>query len=139
MKIINSYTGCKKEDIMTMPEKELREAVVRIFSLDTELSSDRDGWQGAVLLPDDIADAFRSKFPIDESNEVDIVETSKTFAMSKFTSSYYTGAVEAYERELNKAKEAGVIFKHDRLEQFKMMLEDFKTIETELNTIKGAQ
>lgn len=82
MKIINSNTGCKKEDIMSIPEK------------------------------------------------------ANTGVLCRFSSSYYTGVVEAYERELEKAEKAGVSFRFNRLDQFKMMLEDFKAMEAELKNSK---
>lgn len=48
---------------------------------------------------------------------------------TKWNSDYYSGAIESYEKELIRAEEAGVIFRNARLEQFKMMLEDYKALE----------
>jgi hypothetical protein len=47
----------------------------------------------------------------------------------KWGSDFYTGAIEAYERETLKAEKAGISISFTRLEQFKMTLEDFKELE----------
>ena len=59
MTILSGYGGCHEEDIMNMPEKELREAVIRAFSLTAYIPG--DGWHGYFLSEDDIADAFRNR------------------------------------------------------------------------------
>lgn len=61
MKIISGYDGCKEKDIMAMPEDELRQAVIRVFSLPYREFADGDSWYGYFLLPDDIADSFRDR------------------------------------------------------------------------------
>ena len=61
MAIINGYDGCGKKDIMKMPENELREAVIRAFSVKTHKFHEGDSWLGAFVLPDEIADAFRGR------------------------------------------------------------------------------
>jgi hypothetical protein len=50
-----------KEDIMKMPEDELRKAVIRAFSVECRNFARDDSWLGSFLLPDEIADAFRGR------------------------------------------------------------------------------
>lgn len=59
--ILNSYHGCQIEDIMNMSEQELREAVIRVFSLEFDTFAPTDSWMGTFMLPDKIADAFRDR------------------------------------------------------------------------------
>ena len=61
MKIINGYHGYTKEDIMNMSEQNLREAVIRMFSVDTIEFGKDAGWMGDFLLPDELVDAFRGR------------------------------------------------------------------------------
>ena len=46
---------------MNMPEDELREAVIRAFSVECRKFARDDSWMGSFLLPDEIADAFRGR------------------------------------------------------------------------------
>jgi len=60
--ISNSYHGCSNEDIMSMPEDELRQAVIRMFSSVRCINfAKTDSWMGSFMLPDDVADAFRDR------------------------------------------------------------------------------
>lgn len=61
MTIATRYSGCMKEDIMNMPEDELRKAVIRAFSVECRNFAKNDSWMGSFLLPDEIADAFRGR------------------------------------------------------------------------------
>lgn len=61
MSIITGYYGCFKKDIMNMPEKELREAIIRAFSVKEHKFAKNDSWIGTFLLADEIADAFRGR------------------------------------------------------------------------------
>ena len=61
MNIANGYRGCSAEDIMRMPEQELREAVIRAFSVECSPSSETDSYFGTFLLSDKVADAFRGR------------------------------------------------------------------------------
>jgi hypothetical protein len=61
MTIATGYSGCMKEDIMNMPEDELRKAVIRAFSVECRNFAKNDSWMGSFLLPDEISDAFRGR------------------------------------------------------------------------------
>ena len=61
MTIATGYSGCTKDDIMNMPEDELRKAVIRAFSVECRNFAKNDSWLGLFLLPDEIADAFRGR------------------------------------------------------------------------------
>lgn len=61
MNIANSYHGCSAEDIMRMSEQELREAVIRAFSVELIPFTKSDSYFGSFLNPDKVADAFRGR------------------------------------------------------------------------------
>ena len=61
MKIIDGYDGCTKEEILAMPEDELRQAVIRVFSIPCREFTDDKGWFWRCNLPDEIADAFMGR------------------------------------------------------------------------------
>jgi len=61
MQIINSYDGCSVDSVMKMTEQELREAIIRVLSIESIEFSETDSWSGSFILPDKIADAFRGK------------------------------------------------------------------------------
>jgi hypothetical protein len=61
MSILTGYSGCMEDDILNMPEKELREAVIRAFSTESHLFAKDDSWLGSFILPDEVADAFRGR------------------------------------------------------------------------------
>lgn len=46
-----------------------------------------------------------------------------------WSSSYYRGAIEGYERDIERAKTSGVTIDFNRLGQFKIMLDDFVLLE----------
>mgnify|MGYP000844097342 CR=1 FL=1 len=50
----------------------------------------------------------------------------------QFNSQFYLGAIEGYEKELERAKSAGITIEFNRLEQFKSMWKDFKEMEDKL-------
>jgi hypothetical protein len=59
--ILNGYSGCSVEDILSMPEQELRLAILRAFSVRPHKFSDGDSMRGFYLLEDEVADAFRGR------------------------------------------------------------------------------
>ena len=61
MPIITGYSGCLRDEIMEMSEKELREAIIRAFSVKSYQFLPGDSWIGSFVLEDEIADAFRGR------------------------------------------------------------------------------
>lgn len=53
-----------------------------------------------------------------------------------WTSGYYQGAIEAYDREIALAEKAGIIISSGRLNQFKMMLDDFRELEAKVKSFE---
>jgi len=59
--ILSAFSGCSRDDIYAMSADDLREAVIRVFSLPCEEFSPGDPWYGVFMLPDAAAAAFRRR------------------------------------------------------------------------------
>ena len=56
--ILNAYGSITEDEIRYMSHNDLIEAVLRMLSVKEESAKD---WNGYILLPDELADAFRNR------------------------------------------------------------------------------